>query len=66
MTQNLFSVLGYNDFWERFDFTFPTLEPAWYEVYIDFMDDIYNPSLSEEQNLWNAYKYIEAHRNDYD
>ena len=62
------SIYGedFGDFWHAFDLRYPNVSACWYEVYLDFWEDIYNESLSLEENIANAADYIRDHENDYD
>ncbi len=57
----------YTDFWNKFNQRFPNeFKNVWYEVFVDFIDDCFDCSLSIENNLQNAYTYIKEHQCDYD
>lgn len=61
------SIYGeeYDNFWHAFYLRHPNIS-AWYEVCLDFWEDVYNESLSIEENISNATDYIREHENDYD
>ena len=56
----------YDNFWNAFNLRHPNVSDCWYEVYLDFWEDVYNESLSLEENIANAADYIREHENDYD
>ena len=64
----LFELYGsqFQLFWEKVELVHPDIPQAYYEVYVDFMDDIYDDRLPLEDNVEMAYRYILNHQNDYD
>ena len=63
------SIYGkeYNDFWDSFNKIYPNiLDSVWYEVCLDFWEDVYNECLSIKENITAAKKYIDEHKFDYD
>ena len=57
----------YEDFWSKFHQRFPSaFEDVWYEVFVDFWDDFFDEDLPLEDNLQNAYTYLQEHQHDYD
>ena len=65
---NLFELLGIDNFWNEFDVAYPNFKKdnIWYEVYIDFMEDEYEPEQTLQYNLEKAKQYLENHKNDYE
>lgn len=61
------SIYGeeYDSFWAEFDKTYKDSPEVWYEVRLDFFEDVYDDSLSLEQNLHAADEYIKRHKDDY-
>ena len=64
----IFELYGkeFNDFWSLVKKEHPEMPNVWYEVYVDFFDEVYNKNLSLEANIEIAYEYIIEHQNDYD
>lgn len=58
---------GYSLFWSEFRQRFPgEYADVWYEVFVDFWVDYFSDDLTIEENLQNAYDYLNEHQHDYD
>lgn len=69
MTTTFSDLMGddYAQFWAKFKQRFPlAFVNVWYEVFVDFWEDLFNEDLPLEENLQNAYAYLQEHQNDYD
>lgn len=68
MTIDAITMTGYSHFWNEFHKRYPELNTSniWYEVFIDFTDNVYRRDKSLNWNLKKAKKYIMEHFNDYE
>lgn len=68
MIYTMFDIYGINFkvFWDEVEKSHTDMPQVYYEVYVDFMEDVYDEKRSLKENVRMAYEYIVVHQNDYD